>query len=149
MDFYQTIMGRKFYEADVPRMIKGIERIAIALEQQNTLTKQGGDVMKLLDEADALEAKVFDQAVVAAMQTLLDVDRMAEQAGIESIPDEQLIMLYETIINTEHCVMKSGEVDVPDELRAYLEVAGFDLAEEVQARVSINFKAMKKLVNLT
>lgn len=33
-EFYQTLMGRKFYEADVPRIVKALERIVIALEKQ-------------------------------------------------------------------------------------------------------------------
>ncbi|MAH47084.1 hypothetical protein CMI37_14750 [Candidatus Pacearchaeota archaeon] len=33
-EFYQTLMGRKFYEADVPRIVKALERIAEALEKQ-------------------------------------------------------------------------------------------------------------------
>ncbi len=34
-DFFQTRMGQKFYEADVPRIAKALERIADALEAQN------------------------------------------------------------------------------------------------------------------
>ena len=34
-EFFQTRMGQKFYEADVPRMIKALERIADALEVGN------------------------------------------------------------------------------------------------------------------
>ena len=33
-EFFKTIMGRKFYEADVPRLIKALERIANALEKK-------------------------------------------------------------------------------------------------------------------
>ena len=33
-EFYQTLMGRKFYDADVPRIVKALERIATALENQ-------------------------------------------------------------------------------------------------------------------
>jgi hypothetical protein len=33
-EFFQTIMGRKFYDADVPRIAKALERIAAALEAQ-------------------------------------------------------------------------------------------------------------------
>ena len=32
-EFFQTIMGRKFYEADVPRALRALERIADALER--------------------------------------------------------------------------------------------------------------------
>ena len=33
-EFYQTLMGRKFYDADVPRIVKALERIATALEKR-------------------------------------------------------------------------------------------------------------------
>ncbi len=35
--FVQTLMGRKFYQADVPRIIKALEKIANALEKQNRI----------------------------------------------------------------------------------------------------------------
>ena len=35
IEFFQSMMGRKFYEADVPRITKALERIADALEKQN------------------------------------------------------------------------------------------------------------------
>jgi len=31
--FFQTAMGRTFYEANVPRMVRALERIAVALEK--------------------------------------------------------------------------------------------------------------------
>ena len=34
-EFFQTMMGRKFYEADVPRLIKALEKIAVELEKFN------------------------------------------------------------------------------------------------------------------
>ena len=45
IEFFQTHMGRKFYEADVPRIANALERIATALEvlannqPRNTLDK--------------------------------------------------------------------------------------------------------------
>lgn len=33
--FFQTGMGQKFFEVTVPRMVKALERIADALEEQN------------------------------------------------------------------------------------------------------------------
>ena len=39
-EFYQTMMGRKFYEYDVPRIMKALERIALAMERQNELDAQ-------------------------------------------------------------------------------------------------------------
>lgn len=39
IEFFQSMMGRKFYEADVPRITKALERIADALEEQNKKTE--------------------------------------------------------------------------------------------------------------
>lgn len=35
VEFFQTVMGHKFYEGDVPRIAKALERIATALEGLN------------------------------------------------------------------------------------------------------------------
>jgi len=35
VELHNTLMGRKFYEADIPRIVKALERIATALENQN------------------------------------------------------------------------------------------------------------------
>ena len=32
-EFFKTLMGRKFYEIDVPRIAQALERIAVALEK--------------------------------------------------------------------------------------------------------------------
>ena len=34
IEFFQTVMGRKFYEYDVPQLVDGIKRMAAALEKQ-------------------------------------------------------------------------------------------------------------------
>ena len=34
VELHNTLMGRKFYEADVPRIAKALERIATALEKR-------------------------------------------------------------------------------------------------------------------
>lgn len=39
-EFFLTRMGSTFYEGSVPRIAKALERIAAALEEQNTLTKE-------------------------------------------------------------------------------------------------------------
>lgn len=39
-EFYQTGLGRKFYEVDVPELVKQMARIAAALEEQNRLQKE-------------------------------------------------------------------------------------------------------------
>jgi len=33
--FYETLKGRKFFEADLPRLIKALERVADQLEKAN------------------------------------------------------------------------------------------------------------------
>lgn len=32
-EFFQTVLGRRFYDGDVPRIVKALERIAVALEK--------------------------------------------------------------------------------------------------------------------
>lgn len=39
--FFETRMGRKFYEADVPKLIKVLERIADALDRVTTEKDKG------------------------------------------------------------------------------------------------------------
>jgi hypothetical protein len=34
-EFFQTIMGRQFYDGTLPRIAQALERIATALEKQN------------------------------------------------------------------------------------------------------------------
>ena len=40
MDFYQTIMGSRFFDSHVPALIVILQRIADALEEQNTQRKE-------------------------------------------------------------------------------------------------------------
>ena len=41
--FFKTMMGAKFYQADVPRLVKALEKIAEELEKANKLKeKEGG-----------------------------------------------------------------------------------------------------------
>jgi hypothetical protein len=44
INFFQTMMGRKFYESDVPRLVLALERIAIALEEQNSYKNKKTEV---------------------------------------------------------------------------------------------------------
>ena len=34
-EFFQTGMGKRFYEGQLPRLIKALERIAVCLEDRN------------------------------------------------------------------------------------------------------------------
>nr|WP_297765832.1 hypothetical protein [uncultured Butyrivibrio sp.] len=37
MDFFQTIMGKRFFDAQLPNLIKAINRLANAVEESNRL----------------------------------------------------------------------------------------------------------------
>ena len=39
-EFFQTMMGRKFYEHDVPELIKAFNRLSEAIEESNALMKK-------------------------------------------------------------------------------------------------------------
>jgi hypothetical protein len=39
-DFHKTIMGKKFYEGDLPSLIKSINRLSEALEAQNIINEK-------------------------------------------------------------------------------------------------------------
>ena len=40
IEFYQTQMGHKFFEADVPALIKAFNRYAEAMEKHNEITQK-------------------------------------------------------------------------------------------------------------
>jgi len=42
-EFFQTMMGRKYYEHDLPEQIKAMNRLAKAIEKQNKLAKKSED----------------------------------------------------------------------------------------------------------
>jgi hypothetical protein len=39
-DFFQTMMGRKFYEGDFPKLVKAMEKIGNELERANDLKEK-------------------------------------------------------------------------------------------------------------
>jgi hypothetical protein len=39
-DFHKSLMGKKFYEADLPSLIKSINRLCEALETQNVINEK-------------------------------------------------------------------------------------------------------------
>ena len=43
-EFFQTRMGQKFFEADVPNMIDAMNRLAKAIEEQNALMRSEKEV---------------------------------------------------------------------------------------------------------
>jgi hypothetical protein len=50
IDFFQTIMGKKYYERDVPEIAKQLKRIADALDTQNNLKEKELQSQKLIKE---------------------------------------------------------------------------------------------------
>ena len=40
MDFIRTVYGKRFFDGQLPRLIKALERIADALEKQNEKEKE-------------------------------------------------------------------------------------------------------------
>ena len=39
-EFFQTRMGRKYYESDLPRQIKAMEELTKAIEESNRLKRE-------------------------------------------------------------------------------------------------------------
>jgi|TARA_R110001632_G_scaffold140520_1_gene256529 hypothetical protein len=39
-EFFRTQMGRKFYDADIPQLVKVLERIANQMEKKNKLEEK-------------------------------------------------------------------------------------------------------------
>ena len=40
MEFHQTSQGKRFYDSDLPRLAKALERIAAALEKSNEMQEK-------------------------------------------------------------------------------------------------------------
>lgn len=49
MEFFQTIMGKRFFEGHVPRLVKALEKIAEELERANDLKEKELDLADLKD----------------------------------------------------------------------------------------------------
>ncbi len=49
-DFYQTMMGKRFYESQLPSLIKAVNRLADAIEESNRLN--GGEKKEVIASAD-------------------------------------------------------------------------------------------------
>lgn len=76
--FFQTIMGRRFFEADVPRMVSVLERIADAMEKANARMA-----------SDELEQVAVSSAFVMREAVADEVDRLygAEAAAqVRAVP---------------------------------------------------------------
>ena len=54
-EFFQTQMGKKFYGADVPALIKVINRLADAIEKLNAIASNGEEVFASTADTDRCE----------------------------------------------------------------------------------------------
>lgn len=50
MEFFQTIMGKRFFEGHVPRLVKALEKIAEELERANDLKEKELGLADLKDK---------------------------------------------------------------------------------------------------
>jgi hypothetical protein len=58
-DFHKTIMGKKFYENDLPTLIKSITRLSEALEAQNAINEK---LLKESKKENAIKSKQLNEA---------------------------------------------------------------------------------------
>jgi len=56
-EFFRSQMGRKFYDTDVPRLVKVLERIAMQMEKQNILEEKKFKLEEKLQKLSLREAK--------------------------------------------------------------------------------------------
>lgn len=56
VQFHETMMGRKFYENDLPGLVKAVNRLADAVEESNRLTAAiGKEVIASAEKSDGRE----------------------------------------------------------------------------------------------
>ena len=79
-DFYLTKMGQKFYNSDIPKIAKSLERIADALEFQNSEEKKQMEALiqngnSAIDTAQRLAKIVLDQQEeIKRLQAICNAD---------------------------------------------------------------------------
>tara|TARA_B100000579_G_C22302853_1_gene607967 strand:+ start:179 stop:364 length:186 start_codon:yes stop_codon:yes gene_type:complete len=56
-EFFRTQMGRKFYDADIPQLVKVLERIATQMERKNKLDEKKWQLEEKLQKLSLREAK--------------------------------------------------------------------------------------------
>lgn len=78
-EFFQTMMGRKFFDADVPRFLRVLERIADALEAGNQQAS-----------ADALEQVAVSSAFVMREAIADEVERLYGSEAAEQVRKVEL-----------------------------------------------------------
>lgn len=81
-EFFQTLMGKRFYEGDVPRIIKALERIADALEKSTPVYQSS-----LADSPDASFIKRIYKPLIVESSTAIE-------NAMHVIEDMQPCMVY-------------------------------------------------------
>lgn len=56
-EFFRTQMGRKFYDTDMPSLVKSLEKIASQMERQNKLEEKRFLLEEKLQKLSIREAK--------------------------------------------------------------------------------------------
>ena len=57
-DFHKTLMGKKFYEADLPGLVKSLNRLSEAIETQNVINEK---LLKENKKENAIKAKQLNE----------------------------------------------------------------------------------------
>lgn len=57
-DFHKTLMGKKFYEGDLPSLIKSLNRLSEAIETQNVINEK---LLKENKKENAIKAKQLNE----------------------------------------------------------------------------------------
>jgi hypothetical protein len=61
MEFHKTIIGKRFYDSDLPRLIDSLNKLTSAIEKSNVLKEKGikeGKLQKVKDlKAQVIENK--------------------------------------------------------------------------------------------
>lgn len=66
MKFFQTVMGRQFYDGTAPRIADALERIAASLSKQDERDRRIADALDVVDEQLAAGACDCDDARACA-----------------------------------------------------------------------------------
>jgi hypothetical protein len=79
-EFFQTIMGKRFYEGDVPRAIRALERIADALEKTASIQQAAVQKQEAAINQDLVEHCFFVMREECAFAA---EDLWGEEAAVE------------------------------------------------------------------
>lgn len=99
MNFFETRMGHKFFDNDVPRMIKAVERVADAMEKANAREER--------ESEDGANAPIHDALMERILRFAKEEDFGEGDVGLcQMACRTQLRSLW-----TTYCICKDYEVD--------------------------------------